>query len=210
MRSIIRLGLFTLLAANTFGCSERKIFQSSAGSESSSIEANLESSQGMKTAEQLLMSFSALTGIPASNNSVNNVFVDVKSQLPYENAMSSFQASGQMAILKLAAEFCRQLSSDATRRSELAPGLNFSTAPGSAYTPEARAAMVQAMMTKFWGEGLSNSPDRNDALSTYDELIVSLLPDAPESTTANNNGGTASVFAAVCTAVLATATTGFQ
>ncbi len=211
MRTVIRISLLSILVANTYGCSERKIFQqSSSGSESSSLEANLESSQGMKTSEQLLISFAALTGIPASNNAVNTTYVSVKSQLPYENAMSSFQASSQMAVFKLASEFCLELAKDAMKRGAFAPGLNFALAPAAAYTPAVRSAMINAFMSKFWGEGLSNSPDRSEALSTYQDLLSSLMPGAPESTTPASATGTASIFSGVCAGVLASSTPSFQ
>lgn len=211
MRTIIRLTLISAVAVHTFGCSERKVFQQSSGSgENSSLEANLESSQGVKTSEQLLLSYSALTDIPASNNNVNTVYSAVKSQLPFENTMSSFQPSAQMAVFKLAAEFCRQLAADATKRSALVPGLNFALAPAAAFTAAVKTSTVSALMSKFWGEGLSNSPERSEAQNTYEELINSLMPTAPESVTPANAAGTAAIFSGVCTGVLAAAPVSFQ
>jgi hypothetical protein len=153
---------------------------------------------GVKTGEQLAATMSALTGVARTDNTVRTAFNDLRSQLPMSHDIASFQASHQIAITKLATEYCDRLFENDGLRAALLPGVTF-TNPNTAFgNVTARTTTVDRMTEKFWGTGLKLLPDANAAREELIALFGDLMAGAP-----NTGTGARNVGKGLCTAVLA-------
>jgi hypothetical protein len=152
---------------------------------------------GIKNFEQINQTMSAVTGVPITLNAVRNIYRDVASQLPTDNDIKSFAANNQVAITKLAAEYCHHAVETATIRSELWPEINFGQAPSSALTAERQQYLVQRTISRFWGEGVLAREDELVAGLELRTLVLDLLNGM-----ANNAASTRTVVKGVCVAAL--------
>ena len=123
--------------------------------------------------------------------------------LPSTNSITSFGFSNQVAITTLAAEYCTALVQNSnslyTVQQVAALGsINLKVAPSIALTAAGQAAVIQALITKFWGTGYATSPDLNAAQLNLMTVITDLVTGA-----ADNSTTTVNAVIGVCTAVLA-------
>lgn len=154
---------------------------------------------GVKSAEQIHHTFSSLTGVPITNNTVGNAFNNLRTQLPATSQLASFQASNQIAITKLAAEYCDLLVGNATLRTVVWPTFSFDQNPSQALSNASKKeALIQQTTIRFWGARLGNLPTLQDYRSELSALIDELLVDAP-----NSQSGTQNLVKGVCATVLA-------
>lgn len=64
---------------------------------------------GVKNFEQILISMSETTGVSAADNGIQSLYKEITIQLPGDNNIKSFLPANQVAITKLAAEFCEKM-----------------------------------------------------------------------------------------------------
>lgn len=156
---------------------------------------------GVKTSEQLFASFSALTGVAMTQTTVRNTFNTVRPQLPVTSDIASFSPSNQIAIGKLAVEFCDQMIETATLRAAVITSVDFTRNPSVVFASQnSKLAVIQQLKDRFWGKGLDRLPAKADSDETLLALMNDLLSGIAESTT-----GTRNVVKGICTAVLASA-----
>lgn len=153
---------------------------------------------GIKNFEQINQTMSAVTGVPITIRDVERVYRDVASQLPSDNDIKSFAANNQVAITKLASEYCDYAVRQSSIRSQIWPNINFGQSPNQSLTTERQNYLVERTMEQFWGSGVL---DRNQELVSGLELrtlIIDLLQGAPQ-----NSSSTQMVVKGVCIATLA-------
>jgi hypothetical protein len=154
---------------------------------------------GVRNHEQLLQTFSVLTGVNSADNRIMTVYRQVENTLPTENDPKSYQASQQVAVSRLAAEFCFVLIEDANlaaMRSQLWPGFNF-TIPLGNFNLGLRQQIARGFINGFWGEGLLSLQDEQAAEDEMLELMAELA--AGE---VNNAANLRRVIRGACTAAL--------
>jgi hypothetical protein len=149
---------------------------------------------GVKNHEQILHTMGVLTGIdPFSNNGIMNVYRQVEMSLPTDNDIKVFSSTQQVAITKLAAEFCFVLSGNGTLRSNIWPGFQFGQSANSAFRD--RPLFIDQTIEAFWGPMLS-AEELDVAHEDLDALITILINNQ------NNTTATTRTVRGVCTAVL--------
>lgn len=160
---------------------------------------------GIKDREQLLNSYSVLTGISTMNTNVQGVYSQVEATLPTDNQVKVFLASNQVAVMRLAAEFCTLVvDNDAinavpTNRATIWPGFNFNLTLNSFDTAQ-RQAIIDGMISAFWGDGMLTQEELAQAEDEFLTLMQDLTAAEP-----NTAASTRKVIKGACTAALASA-----
>jgi hypothetical protein len=153
---------------------------------------------GIKDFEQILYTMSAVTGVPVTDPDIQNTYKTLSPQLPNDNSIKSFLSSNQVAITKLAAEFCNELVNSAELRLVIWPQLNFEVAPATALNTAGRQHLMERAINRFWGQGLLTTQEMNQQTQVLNELITNLV-----ATASTNAAGTRLVAKGVCIATLA-------
>eukprot|EP00903_Cladosiphon_okamuranus_P004325 g4323.t1 len=118
---------FDLLGAESFVRTDSTLF-------SEVDPADIEQSAiGIKTFEEIDATLSAITTVPRTNASVASTFATVKQQMPTSPAIDGFLSAHQMGVTQLAVEYCNELTSDTSLRSNYFSGFDFGLAEGSAF-----------------------------------------------------------------------------
>lgn len=158
--------------------------------------------EGIKSHEQILHTMSALTGVPANNGNVLGVYNSVNTTLPTDNDIKVFLPPHQLAITKLAAEFCNELVNSTTLRAQV-----WKSYTGFLMTPNQggldmadRDLIIDEVILAFWGDIVT--PQEKD-LAT-DELHQ-LIDDLLEGENLGSSTTTRNVVKGVCTSVLSSA-----
>lgn len=154
---------------------------------------------GIKNFEQINLTMSKLTGIPTNNGNVLPVYNDIVIQLPTDNNVKNFLPSMQVAITKLATEYCDRLVEVGTLQSTIWPAINVTQTPAQTLTSTNKVLLISQTIDYFFGPIDQPSIDNAKAelLSLYDSLITG------ESLT--TNATTKKVVKGICTAALSSA-----
>lgn len=154
---------------------------------------------GVKNFEQINVTMSQLTGVPLTDTAIVTVFNDIAIQLPSDNNVKSFLPSMQVAITKLATEYCDRLVETDAYRIKIWTTINFGQGPNLTLTSANKATMISQTVERFLGPIDTALVDSSKAelLSLYDILI------AGESTTSNLT--TRKVIKGICVASLSSA-----
>ena len=155
---------------------------------------------GIKNFEQLNFTMSELTGVPVSTGAVNTVYRSVETTLPTDNDVKTFLPPHQLAITKLAAEYCHILVDTANLRDQIWTGYNFNALPAAALSTQNRDFIIDKSIERFWGDIVSDE-ERALAQEELHQLIDDLL--AAENTTTSVT--TRNIIKAVCTSALSSA-----
>ncbi len=154
---------------------------------------------GVKNFEQINASMSVLTGVSEMNNSVRNTYNDLEVQLPSRNNVKSFLAANQVAITKLAAEYCDALVNSGTLRQGVWPGFDFGAAPNQSLANSVQKTnLIEQTLNRFWGTNVGG--DRSVALIEMRSLLDELLAGENQNATT-----TQTTVKGLCTAALASA-----
>ena len=160
----------------------------------------LQVTTGVKNHEQILHTMGVVTGIdPFTENDIMNVYNQVSSSLPTDNDIKVYTSTQQVAVSKLAAEFCYQLSLTeyATQRNRIW-ALNLNSASDTALNSQGRSILIEDTIEGLWG-GMVNDDERNMAHSEFNNLIEAAIDNT------NSTANTQRAFRAVCTAALSSA-----
>ena len=157
---------------------------------------------GIRNYEQIMISMSLMTGFDYRQPSIQKTYSEVSSSLPNTNDINEFSASTQVAIVKLAAEFCHEAVESPQLRSVIWPNFNFDLRPNQDVFSQAnKDLLVQGMINRFWGGQELNSTELNKAKTRLSALLNDLL--AGERT--DTNVTTKNVGKALCTTALSSA-----
>lgn len=152
---------------------------------------------GLKNFEQLNYTFSELTGIQVGT--VNATYNSVEATLPTDNQVKVLQSSNQVAITRLAAEYCSLLAGNATQRDRVfGPGTFVNIVPNNVN----KRVLIENMTDAFWGEGVVEQVELDQARAMLIDLFDDIVSmDAAPNATATTN----KAVRGVCTAALSSA-----
>jgi hypothetical protein len=156
---------------------------------------------GLKNFEQINYTFAELTGVPVTNGSVSNTYNAVEPTLPGENEVKVLQSSNQVAIVRLAAEYCNQLinTGNFTASRDAIIGANVVN-----QTPNNinKQSVINRITNAFWGEGVVDQVEldaaRLELIDVYNDIVM--MDTNPNSTATTNKA-----VRGVCTAALSSA-----
>lgn len=156
---------------------------------------------GLKNFEMLNYTFAELTGVPVSTGAINNAYNAVEATLPTENEVKVLQSSNQVAITRLAAEYCSELANNgafaASRDAIFGAGV-LTQLPNVVN----RQSVVNRITNAFWGENVIETVEldaaRMELLRLFNNIIV--MDAAP-----NAAATTSKAIRGVCTAALSSA-----
>lgn len=161
---------------------------------------------GIKNHEQILHTMGTVTGIdPFSNNGIMNIYRQVELSLPTDNDIKIFSSTQQVAVTKLAAEFCQVLVDDGAKRALIWPGQNFNGTPEQSLTNPTQ--LINQTISAFWGPMLT-AEELDMAHADLRGLIKMLntqQPPPPPPARAYPAPSTINTIRGVCTAVLSSA-----
>lgn len=161
----------------------------------------LQVTTGVKNHEQILHSMGAVTRIdPYSNTSIMNVYRQIESSLPTNNDIKVYTATQQVAVTKLAAEFCVALVGNATLRVQVWPVLatTFNQVSGTAFNAANEEAFIDQTVNSFWG-GVLSTEELNVAHTELGVLIEEIINNE------NSAAATQRTVRGVCMAALSSA-----
>ncbi len=153
---------------------------------------------GMRNFRQINDVMSVLTGVPRTNANVTAAFALLETALPDSNDIRTFNGSHQVAISKLAVEYCDAMVEDPALSALAIPGFNFAALPNVAFDAAGKATVGKALVAKFWGSGLDSLPPEAELVETLSDLI-----DAVVAGKANTAVITKNVVKGVCVSLLA-------
>jgi hypothetical protein len=131
---------------------------------------------------------------------VRRTYNDLEVQLPTDNNVKAFLSANQVAITKLAAEYCDVLVDSGTLRTGVWPGFNFNGTPNAVLTNNAqKIGLIDQTLNRFWGVNVGG--DR----STSQLEMLSLMNDLLQGENLGSANTTRTTVKGVCTAALSTA-----
>jgi hypothetical protein len=154
---------------------------------------------GVKNFEQINMTMSQLTAIPTNNTNVQTVYNEIIIQLPTDNNIKNFLPSMQVAITKLATEYCDRLIEVGAQKSIIWPSINFAQTPTQTLTSANKTLLIDQTVEYFLGpiSAAEKNAVKSELISLYDSLILN------ESLT--TSATTKKVVKGLCTSVLSSA-----
>lgn len=156
---------------------------------------------GLKNFEQLNYTFAELTGVPVTTGAINTTYLAVEQTLPTDTEVKILQSSHQVAITRLAAEYCSQLATNNTFAAsrDAIFGAGVLTQLPSVVN---RQSVVNRITNAFWGQDVIDPAELDDAraalLTLFDDIIR--MDAAPTGAPA-----TSKAIRGVCTAALSSA-----
>lgn len=167
----------------------------------------LQVTTGVKNHEQILQSMAAVTGLDPYNGfgAILTVYRQVATSLPTDNDVKLYTSSQQVAITKLAAEFCGILGDQnngnaAPSRQRVWPTwiANFNQTPAVAFNAQNRQTFIRETIEAFWGPVLTNE-ELEVAYEEFDILITDIINNETQV------NATRRTVRGVCTAALSSA-----
>lgn len=153
---------------------------------------------------------SALTGVPALAGAVEDTFNDLTQQLPANNDVRSFVSSQQVAISKLALEYCDLLvDSNGLRQAFFGPTFEFNSPSVTAFSTQAKQDLIiNALINNMIGDGLLDQPTPAEVAPILDGLIDGMTAgcDAANCDAERTRG----IVKGACSAVLSSAAVHIQ
>ena len=156
---------------------------------------------GVRNFQAINYAMSTLTGIPTTNAAVAATYADQNSALPTETDVKSFVGSSQVAVFKLAVEYCNALITDNTKATAFFGAVNVNDTPTKVFTDAGTKAISEALITKLWGANLSTLPPLDQSSGILSQLIKDLLTGKDRASKAVTTG----VLVGACTTVLGSA-----
>jgi hypothetical protein len=146
---------------------------------------------GVRTFAQVNSTLSALTGVPASNSTVNATYLAVQQQLPPTPTLEGFSSANQVGVAQLAIQYCNV----AVNTPSLQTSLFGAPLSASQFTSQGGIdSVTSAIANKVLGSGLHSQPNASTITTELSTLIHALCT-TNSCTTAQ---GTNAVAAAAC------------
>jgi Concanavalin A-like lectin/glucanases superfamily len=166
------------------------------------IDPELRPTNGIRNFARINASFAKLTG--QSRSVAQSTFDQIAQQLPPGHDPRSFVSSQQVAIAKIALDYCSALV-DGPSRTAFFPGFDFSAAPTTAFATAAdRDRVFNPLFDRMVGDALVMQPTRGEVRSALDGMTDQLLA-ACATPGSCNAQRTAAIVKSACTAVLGSA-----
>ncbi len=129
---------------------------------------------GVKDFEQINSTMATLTGVSPMDGAIQTVYRTVVTQLPSDNSIKSFLPSHQVAITKLAAEYCERLVETANLRVVIWPTINFTQSPTQVFNAANKATIINQAIDRFLGplESQERVITYNELMSIFDTLLT--------------------------------------
>jgi len=162
---------------------------------------NLPVQMGVRNFQAINMTMSTLTKVPTTNAAVAAAYAEQNSALPTETDVKAFVGSSQVAVFKLAVEYCNALITDPSNSAAFFESINITDVPSNVFTAAGSKAISDILITKIWGSNLSTLPPLAQSSATLSALISDLLIGK----TMTSKAVTTGVLVGACTAVLAAA-----
>ncbi|HHM04362.1 MAG TPA: LamG domain-containing protein [Gammaproteobacteria bacterium] len=157
---------------------------------------------GIRTFGEINASMAAITGVSQTDSNVAATFTTIQQQLPGAENIEGFLSSHQVAVAQLAIEYCNALVDDSSLRSGFFPGVDFGASAATAFdTTAERDAVIDPLLTRVMGTGLSTQPDPA-AVKTELNALIDTLAACGGACAADR---TATVVKAACAALLGSA-----
>jgi hypothetical protein len=157
---------------------------------------------GMRNFARINSSFASLTG--QSRAVAQGTFAEIEQQLPPDYDVRSFVSSQQVAISKIALDYCDALV-DGPNRATFFPGFNFNAVPTVAFGSAMQRDLVfNPLFDRMVGDDLAMQPTRAEVRAALDAMTDQLLLAcaAPGSCDAER---TSAMVKGACAAVLGSA-----
>ncbi len=158
---------------------------------------------GVKNFEQIYLSMAALTGISTSETVTMNLYKELTVQLPADNNLKSFLPANQVAITKLAAEFCEKLVETQNLRVVVWPTFNFNQTPTQAFPSGStnKQMIITQAIARFMPpmDSATQQMTNSELTRLFDELLTG--------ENLGSNVTTRKVVKAMCISTLASAHT---
>jgi hypothetical protein len=155
----------------------------------------------VKDFEEIYVTFQVLTGVNISNEgTLRSVYSDIETQLPFDNSIKNFGTANQIAIVKLASEFCHTVFNKSVYYNVFFNNFNIAQSSNNAFSNNGKLIMVQDMINRFWGTNVQPDGVEENARIELSVLIDDLLVGTSNSTTT-----TRTVAKGVCTSLLSSA-----
>lgn len=154
---------------------------------------------GIKNFDQINNTMSKLTGIPTSNTNVIAVYNDISIQLPTDNDVKNFLSTNQVAITKLATEYCDRLIEIGAYKATIWPAVNFSAAPNTTLTATNKPNVINQTISYFMG------PLADSEKATVASELSTLFDSLMNGESLTTNATTKKVMKGLCTASLSSA-----
>jgi concanavalin A-like lectin/glucanase superfamily protein len=128
---------------------------------------------GIRNFARVNASFAALTG--QSPSVAQSTFTEIEQQLPPGYDVRSFVSSQQVAIAKIALDYCSAMI-DGPNRAAIFPGFDFNAAPTAAFATAAQRDLVfNPLFDHMVGDNLAMQPTRAEVRAALDTMTDKLL-----------------------------------
>lgn len=154
-------------------------------------------SVGIKNFEEILVTMSSITGVDQNNTNIQRLYNQVKNLLPSDNEIKSFGGASQVAIMKLAAEYCNEVRKSNSLSSALWPNVNFAQTAATAFTTANKDLFIENSLKNFL-------PHLDEGSEIYNDYAAEILAVSDEilATSTNNNTTTKNVAFGACSILL--------
>lgn len=136
---------------------------------------------GIKNFEEILVTMSSITGVDQNNTNIQKLYKEVKNLLPTDNEIKSFGSASQVAIMKLAAEYCNEVRKSNTLSMALWPNINFGIKASTAYTTAGKDLFIENSLKNF----LPHLDSTDEIYRDYAEEILFLTNELLRTSTDN-------------------------
>ena len=159
--------------------------------------------EGMRGFDRLNASMSAVTGVAPDTDGPRQAFEDLTESLPPGYDLRSFASSHQMAIARLALEYCDRLVETPSLRQDFFGGFDFD-APATAFASQAiRDQIIDPLVSEILNDGVASQPSHAEVAPILDALILDLSAGCDAATCPASR--TRTVVKGACAAVLSSA-----
>ncbi|WP_455375123.1 LamG domain-containing protein [Kaarinaea lacus] len=166
---------------------------------------------GVRLFEEINASMSEVTGVPMSNSTVRNIYLEIQQALPNSPAMEGFLASHQIGIAKMALGYCGELVDNTTLRDNFFPGFPFNDAVATAFdTPAEQDIIVDALYNNIVVDNVPSQPTRTETRDILFATSTGLLDQLAAGCAADTNctpdsNRTKTIVKSMCVTVLSSA-----
>jgi len=167
---------------------------------------------GIRTFEQIMFTMASITGVDVNTDNVQNVYQELKQQLPSQSNIVGFLSSHQVGISKLALEYCDTMVDSNTLRNNFfgTTSFDFNAPANTAFLDQLKVTdLIKILTDKTMGIDLLNQPNVNDIQTAMLDLINGLTADCNTGAICDINR-TQTVVKASCAAMLGSAAVTMQ
>ena len=156
---------------------------------------------GVRDFAEINDTMSKLTGVPEGNTTVATTFGNVITQLPVGNDPFSFVSAQQVGIARLSLDYCDRMVETPALRTAMFGAFDFTATADVAFNSQAkRDQIIDPLVDKMFGTGLSNQPAQTDVRPVLNTLFDQLTAGCTAATCPA--GTTRNIVKGVCSAAL--------